>query len=56
MPDVLGQVVQAAGLQNTCWRQGGVSEMVSAGFAFGRKLAFRESRGTLQLLFQVADL
>lgn len=49
--DVLGQVVQSVGLRNTCRRQGGVSEMVSAGFAFANKFIFRESLGTLKLLF-----
>jgi len=48
---VLGQVVQPVGLQRTCRCQGGVSETMSAGFAFVNKFIFHESLGTLKLLF-----
>lgn len=48
--DILGQVVQCVGLQNTCQRQGGVSEMMTAGFAFVNKFTFHESLGILKLL------
>lgn len=48
--DFLGQVVQF-GLQNSCWCQGGVSETMSAGFAFVNKFNFHDSLGTLKLLF-----
>lgn len=49
--DFLGQVVQFVGLQNSCQCQGGVSEMMSAGFAFVNKFNFHDSLGTLKLLF-----
>lgn len=51
MFDILGQLVQPVGLQNTCQPQGGVSEMMTASFAFVNKFTFHVNLGALKLLF-----